>query len=866
MSALLSATRPTRRDIARHPWRILAAVLLIALPVFAGSWMITTEHSTSEAVMGSTIRTSAELSGGSCEQSVDLSRHDCEGDPVPGTALALLEEHLPGGFEAELHYTTWGSASTEHRRTSLSIRQHATGTLPPPGHIYLPASAAEALRVGVGDTVTFTPDGPDAVPVGLTVAGTLPGFDALVSEPTLLAPADSPESVDVTYRSMWVITGPGEFTWDDVLALNAVGFTVRAEDVIDNPPPLDRVPEQFRTVHYPSTGSSDMMTLFLMCVAALVVGVLFLLVISPVFTIATTRMSRIFALMSSQGATPGHIRLAVLAYGLVAGVLGASAGAALGVGAATVSWMLTYPGWPLSVPWGYVALLWLLAVIASTAAALLPAWVAARASISAGVQGAAPDRLLRWRPWMAVGPVGLMLLAVVTGVMWLTVDHGVISYYGPLPALAFVVLLAASAPALVWAMGRMGRSVPLAWRLALRDAGRQSLRSVPALAAIMAVVAMSVAFHAGSQAARERSYDLYKSVYESQSILITPERQGEYSARERDVEDVVSHILSVTGPAERTTLRGVRPDWHGESFYEINYGEFCRTQPASEQCALWERHDRVSGPLEWASGSFLEASPEMLDLLRIDAPVDLTAPAILVPRDTVVEELSLQDKVYHPDSDTYELLDEVTLPVLPVLPELMSATIITPAGLAKIGAPVNYVGTVLTPAEEVTFDMRRDIAAWVQEETVGTTVNILPLNNRPDWWPAAFAGILGLGVVVVITLVLALSWQGARRQFALLDAVGAAPSLPSQVSGASAALLALAGSLTGVVFGYLAAWLMSSRTLVHPTGVVMETGTVGYLVPDWRLLLILLVATPVLAWAVGSLFHRRPGELEYRET
>ena len=162
--------------------------------------------------------------------------------------------------------------------------------------------------------------------------------------------------------------------------------------------------------------------------------------------------------------------------------------------------------------------------------------------------------------------------------------------------------------------------------------------------------------------------------------------------------------------------------------------------------------------------------------------------------------------------------------------------------------------------------MRRDIAAWVQEETVGTTVSILPLNNRPDWWPAAFAGILGLGVVVVITLVLALSWQGARRQFALLDAVGAAPSLPSRVSGASAALLALAGSLTGVVFGYLAAWLMSSRTLVHPTGVVMETGTVGYLVPDWRLLLILLVATPVLAWAVGSLFHRRPGELEYRET
>ena len=865
MSALIAATRPTRRDILRHPWRILAAVLLIALPVFAGSWMITTDHSSAEVASASTIRTEAALSGGSCGQSIDRSLTECEGEPAPGSALELLEQHLPEGFEAELHYTSWGSATSDNRRTGLNVQQRATGTIPPPGQIYLPNSAAQALRVEAGDTFTFTPEGPDAADVELTVAGIAPGYHALVGEPTLLDPADSPESVPGSDRSTWVITGPEEFTWDDVLALNAVGFTVRAEDVIDNPPPPEQVPEKFRTVHYPSTGSSDAVTLLLMGTVALIVVVLFLLVISPVFTIATSRMARIFALMSSQGATRGHIRVAVLAYGLIAGVIGASVGAALGVGAATVSWMLTYPGWPLAVPWNYVALLWLLAVAASTAAATLPAWVVSRASISAGVQGAAPDRLLRWRPWMAVGPVGLVLLAVVAVVMWLTLSHEVISYYGPLPALALVVLLAASAPALVWVLGRMGRSAPLAWRLALRDAGRQSLRSVPALAAIMAVLAVSVAVLAGAQAARERSHDLYESVYEEQSILITPEHQGEFTAHEADVEDVINHVLGVTGPAQRTTLRGMRDDWHGDNFYEINYGESCGAGNDSEICALLARRDRVSGPLEWATGSYLEASPEMLDLLRIEDPVDLDSPAVLVPRDFTLDSLTLQHKEYKEGEDPV-VLGEVTLPTLPVLPELMMATPITPAGLAELGAPVDYVGTILTPADEVSFTERRDIDEWVREETVGTSVNVLPPNNRPGWWPAAVAGVLGLGVVVVITLVLALSWQGSRRQFALIDAVGAPPSLPSRVTGAFAALLALAGSLAGVVFGYLAAWLMSSRTTIHPTGVVLETGTAGYLVPDWRVLLILLVATPVLAWAIGSLFHRRLGELEYRET
>ena len=121
-------------------------------------------------------------------------------------------------------------------------------------------------------------------------------------------------------------------------------------------------------------------------------------------------------------------------------------------------------------------------------------------------------------------------------------------------------------------------------------------------------------------------------------------------------------------------------------------------------------------------------------------------------------------------------------------------------------------------------------------------------------------------MLVVLTLVLALSGPESRRRFSLLDAIGAPPSLPARVSGAFAGVLALVGTVTGVVLGHLAAWLLSTRTEVDPSGLVLHVGTAGHMVPDWRGLLILLVLTPLAAWAVGSLFHRRPGVPEYRET
>ena len=872
MSALLAASRPTRRDMARHPLRILAAVLLIALPTFAGAWMLTYAHSEAENSHLTLPRTQAHWSGGSCEQGVTGNAHCTPADtPTDEPVLPLLQDALPDGFTASLHHDAWGTATLDGAITQMLVVQEPAGRTPPPGTVWLSTTTARALGADVGDTITFRPDdvGGTADPVELLVDGTMPGFQALVAEPTLVDPADIRTTVESTAPASWSITGPRAFTWDDVLALNAAGFVVYSQDVIDNPPPPEEVPEQFRS---PDPGArhvgTDWAGTLVFLVGYVVLGVLFLLIISPVFTIATSRMARNFALMSSQGATPWHIRVAVLTYGFAAGLVGGTVGIVLGVAAAAVTWFLRFPTWPFLVPWPGLLALWAVVVLGSTLAALLPAVVAARASISAGVQGAAPDRLLRWRPWMAVGPVGLVVLGAVTLVLRMALDRTALPFWSTLLALALVVLLAAGAPAIVWGLSRLGRGAPLPLRLALRDAGRQAMRSVPALAAIMTVLTVAVTVFVSMSAEEARSRALHDEVYVGQSLLIAPEMWPGSPPDARAVEDVVATVSDSLGDARRVDLRGVPHDL--TSFPEIVPEEDCFTDDAAPECRFWARDVYSPGPLELSAAALLEATPEALSLLRLpaDSPAlaALGRPAALVSVDDPRAELTFRELEIDPVTGDTVTLAEVTVPTARVLPAFTQTVLLTPPALAELGVSTEYIGTVLLPEQPLTYAEQSELRNRVAADTTGVSLAISPGQWRAEWWPAAFAGVLGLGVLVVLTLVLALSGPESRRRFSLLDAIGAPPSLPARVSGAFAGVLALVGTVTGVVLGHLAAWLLSTRTEVDPSGLVLHVGTAGHMVPDWRVLLILLVLTPLAAWAVGSLFHRRPGVPEYRET
>ncbi|WP_460490601.1 hypothetical protein, partial [Corynebacterium nasicanis] len=414
---------------------------------------------------------------------------------------------------------------------------------------------------------------------------------------------------------------------------------------------------------------------------------------------------------------------------------------------------------------------------------------------------------------------------------------------------------------------------PLPTRLALRDAGRQSMRSVPALAAIIAVLAIAVGVqtHLASEEAREQA--LYAATYRGSAMLLAPDIDPETAPDERSIEEVVATAQQAVGPSQRIDLRGVRFDPESAGQREIFLGSMtCDSPDDSSMCLYLAREDRVTGPFELFGGSLFEASPEALDLFLLDdaarsrALAALDTPGILVPVNFPASELPVREVEFNHEVGDLDVHSETVLPTIPVLPELAPTMLLTPPALREVGASSDYLGTVLLTEQPLSAGQRQEIARQTSEDTVGTMISFTPLSPLSGWWSVALAGTLGLGVLVVVTLVQALSWQSVRRQFALLDAIGAPPGLPSQVSGAFSGLLALAGTVCGVAAGTLGAWLLTSTTQLHSSGAVLSTGTAGYFLPDWRMQLILLVLTPVATWAVGSLFHRRLGELEYRET
>ena len=354
----------------------------------------------------------------------------------------------------------------------------------------LTTALADRLGVTTGDTVTV---GERATP--LAVVGTVDSTSrdddlaALVTPSALAGAATSARPP----QDVHLVDLPTAATWADVQRANAAGYllSVRA-DVPDAPP-----------VQTYDSGQSTVLTAL-----ALVVGMTLLeivLLAGPAFAVGAKRQQRQLALLQATGAQRSDVGRVVLASGLVLGAVGGVTGVVLGLGLATgavpalVAWQHTLPG-PFEVRPLELAAIALVGVGIAVAAALLPARNAARQDPLAGLTGR--RGVTRGRSWLPV--VGLAA----------TVAGAVVAYQAALArsvngVLAGSILaelgLVAVTPFLVGQVGRLGPLLPVAPRLALRDAARNRGRTAPAVSAILAAVAGSVAV--GTYVASQDRYD-----------------------------------------------------------------------------------------------------------------------------------------------------------------------------------------------------------------------------------------------------------------------------------------------------------------------------------------------------------------------
>src|SRR5699024_7837220 len=151
----------------------------------------------------------------------------------------LLRQNIPEGFTVALSLSGTIEATFGDQSANLYFTQTTAEMAPEPGEAFVPQRFLDTLGAEVGDTITL------ANGAQVTVSAVTPSGTTVFPEPTVTSLEDYSGLADNdlygNYGGSWAITGPEAFTWDDVLALNAVGFTVTSRDVIDNPPPADQV-------------------------------------------------------------------------------------------------------------------------------------------------------------------------------------------------------------------------------------------------------------------------------------------------------------------------------------------------------------------------------------------------------------------------------------------------------------------------------------------------------------------------------------------------------------------------------------------------------------------------------------------------
>lgn len=875
MSALAAATRPTRRDVRRHPWRILVAVLMITLPVAGlsalGTWVLSHQN----AVSGPDSDAVLQVDVASCASDGTFRTENCPGQ-------AELDAALPGGFRAEMVVEgVFGTLSSDASAFSGSLTQLPRHLLPEAAaslgadEILLPESIMQHMGVAPGEavTVSFGPTDQE-----WTVAGTVPGHTSLVAEPTLLDPAGGPLLNNAGVS--WLVWGPRDFNEAELTELREADF-VRA----DSP--------GWESLSLGSAPSADAVAGFVGEASVFGIGlVVVMLVMAPVFSITASRQTRTFALMRAQGASGRHIIHAVLTYGAIAGIIGATAGIALGAGGAAVTFAAQYPGWPLNVSWGVLVLLWLATVAIAVVGAAFPAFRAADVPVTAGLEGVVGDRLVGWRRWMAVGPVALAVLAVVWIGARLTTPI-LESGFVPLVLLLALIATVASGPALMFAATAVTDRLSLAWRLAGRSARRQALVSLPSIAAVVGVVFvashLTVTADTDARAAHEPTTQAHPptvaAVHPTRGAGMT---SSDWDAVTRLVSDVVGPARSF--PLEELTPAGVVEESQAGEVHVLSQFEemgACAehsyqgsrspeylaavTDPeTAAACLPLLRQSAVSSPVR-SSTSMLLATDEVLDAFRWNSPNERAAARDALSRPTV---LVSSDYAAHGDSMTLTVdasenapggLTEVfstDVPVDPVLPPGLTATKLVTPSLAQELELETSPGGVVVIADDAITGQEAARRALAEPDLRGLPVMFSAavshgINPLGHWF---IAGLLGLGVVILIAFVTALSAPRQRTQLDLLAVLGAAAAVPKRVTAITAALVAFLGSALGLVAGHLSALAAARTGLIDANGVTLAASQLQHFQVNWEQALVLLVVAPLLSGLVARMIHRRSGD------
>ncbi|MEU5870041.1 FtsX-like permease family protein [Glycomyces sp. NPDC047369] len=774
------------------------------------------------------------------------------------------------------------------------------GSAPGRGEVVVSTAAAEYLDLEVGDELTVaegTGSGDHEVSGIVELPWDLNGRFVIGG---MFAPQ----------ATGWLVDTPEPLTMDEAVALNELGLTVWSQSLLDTPTSGEYASYQV------AMDNSELMVFGLILVIAVMEVVL---LAGPAFAISARRRTREFALMSANGATPRQIRTIVLAGGVLFGVLAAIAAIAIGVGAVWAGMPLLeqfagHRSAGLRVLPAIQASLVGVALATGLLSALAAAVSASRVNVVEALTGRA-GRRKGSKKWL-FGGLAVLAVGIAAGIA------GVYLWIMPLMAGAIVLAqlgLVACTPALLSWAARLGKWLPLAPRMALREAGRNRGSAAPAIAAVLGVVAAGMAFSMIVTADSVRQAASNENLLPQDAMTLTlynnTEDQGEvdWAAAEAEAEPILEAEL---GPVDLVAVDlyspaigcGLPEDPDDGMFAEC-YWNFVR--PEERVCSYWTA-DTSTEELDRAA---VEAARE--DPNCDETPNDLWGSLDNVPGTTdphivatytglegeeldravaVLEDggVLVDDRLAITDGGT--LTFEKTLTYYEdesgeeVEEKLETSRIEVPAMYVEKGE-LGYNRLLLSPAAAEQMGLEPGVwgndylvegqggvdsgaaealmADFSQELAGGDVYGYFSVVDRTDdfmfYFTIAVTGLCALVALGATAVSTGLIIAEQRKDMATLGAVGAAPGLRKRFAMWQTAVIALFGAGLGTVAGVIG-YAVIREALNEPLQWNYPFEVLyGWELP-WASFAIMLLAVPLAAAAGALLFTKATLPSERRIT
>jgi putative ABC transport system permease protein len=755
-----------------------------------------------------------------------------------------------------------------------------------PGEVALSSTAITRTGTGVGGTLRLLDDQRYRV-VGIVE------FPANLGQVALFDPAHPPSGEGVPGSSQrWLVDTPGPLRWSDVKLLNARGVVALSRDVVSHPP----APGEFIPMSSPG-GISDPKTLSFGVLVAGAAVLEIILLAGPAFAVGARRRQRDLALLAANGATAAHLRRVVLADGVVVGAAGALAGIAVGVATAFAGRGLLeeyiahsraggYRVFPLALA-GIVAF----AMITALLAAIVPAFVAARQDVVASLAGRRGVTRSRKR-WLVLGAALTALGVAVSGAGALQVSSNLILAGLVVGELGLVLCT----PALVGLVARMARILPLSPRIALRDTARNRAAAAPAISAVMAAVAGSIALgvYQGSNDLRhEHEYRPllphgYVNVSLSNKSSSNPSAGGNADTVARLLRETLPVRDVVAAPGAACTPGGTEDACRAS--LRVPTDRLCpfadvvqqRSLTAIERRAAIRDGRCATDPWRFVNGdaSFLVDDGTHLAALtgasgdELDrAAATLRAGGIVVfdALPVVDGSVTIDVRRFHGgyNSPADLLQQKPQLSVAARAYALRSAfstasAVISPAVAQRAGLQqqVNSVTAATTRASTQAERDRLTAALSRLDRHYSVYVEEGPLHpaSLPMFVLAAAAAVIALGAAGIAT---GLAAADSRPDLATLAAVGASPGVRRRLSLSQAGVIAGLGSLLGAGAGFGAAAAVLFALNRRYAGVWPAPERYPITAP-WLNLAAALLVVPVIAMLGAGLLTRSRLPVERR--